>query len=199
MSMIIRRPVPGDRKMKSASIDISHYNDYDRNHVKECFTTVAAGLQSRLGNAITKLRQQLIYRQRHHEALARLQKKLDVPEMATILSTEGKQQLQLEPMLREATSHPGLGRSERSESRFARSTQATTFAEPQPESVLMASSRDYDAGTEISYGTTVQSPDEMAVPPCPVDLGQGVNLPFECPYCRYIVEMKNTQQRRYVS
>lgn len=70
MSTVVRQPVRHDRIVESSSINTSHFEAFDREHVTSKFPRADGKLTKRLGMAITKRRRYLKYRERHHTKLA---------------------------------------------------------------------------------------------------------------------------------
>ncbi|KAF9895259.1 hypothetical protein FE257_000161 [Aspergillus nanangensis] len=70
MSMIIRRPAHHDRIFKAREEDAAPYRFFDCQHVSSKFPSVNDDLVSRLGDAISKRRAIINYRERHRQKLA---------------------------------------------------------------------------------------------------------------------------------
>lgn len=70
LSITIRNPAPHDRFLVSSSIDTSHFEAFDIQHVQSKFEDTGPWLAERLGKAISRRRQYFKYRQKHHEKLA---------------------------------------------------------------------------------------------------------------------------------
>ncbi|KAL2811570.1 hypothetical protein BJX63DRAFT_433247 [Aspergillus granulosus] len=70
MSMVIRRPAQHDRVFKIREEDAAPYRFFDYQHVSSKFPAANRDLVSRLGNAISKRRAILKYRERHRQKLA---------------------------------------------------------------------------------------------------------------------------------
>ena len=74
LSVAIRNPAPHDRFATSAatsgSIDASHYEPFDVQHVRSKFSEIEPFLADRLGRAISRRRQYLKYRESHHLKLS---------------------------------------------------------------------------------------------------------------------------------
>lgn len=70
LSVAIRNPAPHDRFATSVSIDISHYESFDIQHVQMKFQNVDSLLAQRLGKANSRRRQYFKYRKSHHSKLA---------------------------------------------------------------------------------------------------------------------------------
>ncbi|KAF5597623.1 zinc finger transcription factor ace1 [Fusarium subglutinans] len=65
LSVTIRNPAPHDRFIKSHSIDTSHYEIFDIQHVSSKFRSIDPLLAERLGKAISRRRQFFNYRLAH--------------------------------------------------------------------------------------------------------------------------------------
>ena len=71
LSIIIRNGnLSQDRFLKSSKTDVSYYEPYDEQHVKNKFPEASEELVERLGRANTRRRQYLKYREQHHEKLS---------------------------------------------------------------------------------------------------------------------------------
>ncbi|PGH00346.1 hypothetical protein GX51_05844 [Blastomyces parvus] len=68
LSMVIRQPAQHDRL--KTNVDLSHFTPFDIRHVEQKFPHAERWLTQRLGKAITKRREYLKGRERHHEKLA---------------------------------------------------------------------------------------------------------------------------------
>ncbi|KAF8246923.1 hypothetical protein K440DRAFT_585247 [Wilcoxina mikolae CBS 423.85] len=69
-SIAIRNPAPKDQLQKCASIDVSHFEDWDVQHVSHKFQFAEDYLKTRLGMANTRRRQLLIYYMEHQSRIA---------------------------------------------------------------------------------------------------------------------------------
>ena len=65
MSMLVRKPAQRDHRMGSNKADVAYFEPFDRNHVRDKFPRADEWLIARLGQAITRRRQYLRYRERH--------------------------------------------------------------------------------------------------------------------------------------
>lgn len=70
LSVAIRNPAPHDRFIESHSIDMSHYEPFDIQHVYSKFDSIDPELAERLGKAISRRRQFFKYRMAHRMRLA---------------------------------------------------------------------------------------------------------------------------------
>ncbi|KAJ4138432.1 hypothetical protein NW768_002264 [Fusarium equiseti] len=66
LSVAIRNPAPHDRFATHMSIDASHYEPFDIEHVTSKFSKIEPFLADRLGRAISRRRQYFKYRESHH-------------------------------------------------------------------------------------------------------------------------------------
>jgi hypothetical protein len=71
LSLAIRNPAPHDQFKETAQIDITHFETFDVQHVRNKFPEAEEYLVLRLGKAISRRRQYLRYREEHHERLER--------------------------------------------------------------------------------------------------------------------------------
>jgi hypothetical protein len=69
VSMIIQKPAPHDRFIKSGKFDQSFRQTWDEQYVRDKFVNVPEWLGARLGKAISRRRQFLEYRKNHHQRL----------------------------------------------------------------------------------------------------------------------------------
>ena len=65
MSMLVRKPAQVDLHIRSKNIDVSAFEHFDLNHVREKFPEADQILVQRLGKANTRRRRYLMYRKRH--------------------------------------------------------------------------------------------------------------------------------------
>lgn len=183
-------------------IDVSHYAQPDIKHVQECFPKATPKLQKHLGQAITHRRKQLIYWMTHHKALARMPEPIRSTSLGKITGSKtaskvdesgvsgGKQFNTLIAPTVEG-SHPLTSVS-------GISTEATALAlAPTQFSAIDAFDLD-DARTDTTVASTSQGGDRAEIPPYPVDLNVDPEIPFECPYCYYIIKMRDIRQWRQV-
>jgi hypothetical protein len=73
ISLVIQKPAPHDRFIKSGRFDQSFRQPWDVRHVREKFPNIPDWLSERLGKANSRRRQFLEYRQAHHERIARIE------------------------------------------------------------------------------------------------------------------------------
>ncbi|KAF4462727.1 hypothetical protein FALBO_10465 [Fusarium albosuccineum] len=70
LSVAIRNPAPHDRFATFVSIDASHYEQFDTQHVKDKFEHIDHSIAKRLGQEISRRRQYFKYRENHHLKLS---------------------------------------------------------------------------------------------------------------------------------
>ncbi|KAF5003298.1 hypothetical protein FDECE_10149 [Fusarium decemcellulare] len=70
LSVAIRNPAPHDRFATFVSIDASHYEQFDTQHVRDKFEHIDQSIAKRLGQAISRRRQYFKYRESHHLKLS---------------------------------------------------------------------------------------------------------------------------------
>jgi hypothetical protein len=71
MSMLIRKPARHDRLLNFEKQDVVIYEQFDQQHVREKFPHANRVVSDRLGNAISRRRADLKYRERHHKKLGK--------------------------------------------------------------------------------------------------------------------------------
>jgi hypothetical protein len=87
ISMVIQKPAPHDRFIKSGRFDQSFRQPWDEQHIRDKFANVPEWLVGRLGKAIARRRQFLEYRKVHQERIAS-QEVSNVPEdTGTVVSS----------------------------------------------------------------------------------------------------------------
>ena len=65
MSMLVRKPAQRDHRMGSEQADVAYYEAFDLSHVRDKFPAADERLVARLGQANTRRRQYLRYRENH--------------------------------------------------------------------------------------------------------------------------------------
>ncbi|MCJ1459928.1 hypothetical protein MMC28_010307 [Mycoblastus sanguinarius] len=71
MSILVRNPAHHSLLTETQPTDISAFEPFDRNHVREKYPKAQEALVQRLGIALTRRRKHLKYRERHHTKLSR--------------------------------------------------------------------------------------------------------------------------------
>ena len=200
LALVIRRPVPRNTLDKSSSIDMSHYVSFDKEHVEECFPCARPELQGRLAKATTRRRQLLLYRERHHQALAQIIR--DQEQNSTDLQEDNvtvapSQRWDDNTSQQQSRIDDGDYQDDRKEpessSIHPQSTKATTFVHPEVQDVRKQEDQESVAGTESSYAPILSGENTIALPPCPEDCNQDTPAIFECPICFYVTEIHSTR------
>lgn len=163
MSMLIRKPARHDRLVQCRTDDATVFLPYDRDHVYHKYPQADDEIIERLGFAISRRREDLQYRERHH---LKLSQGIEYAQNET--RQEGK-------------------------SVVLSQTIATDFKETHIEFEDSASNTGL---SQTSYAPSLEGDapsleggGAIAVPPPPKE---SVNeQPFECPYCFFIITIKN--------
>ncbi|ERF73256.1 hypothetical protein EPUS_03088 [Endocarpon pusillum Z07020] len=156
MSMLIRKPARHDRLVQCRTDDAAVFLPYDRDHVYHKYPQADNETIERLAFAISRRREDLRYRERHH---LKLSQGIEYAQNET--RQEGK-------------------------SVVLSQTIATDFKETHIEFEDSASNSGL---SQTSYAPSLEGGGAITVPPPPK---QSVNeQPFECPYCFFIITIKN--------
>ncbi|KAF5542092.1 hypothetical protein FNAPI_10076 [Fusarium napiforme] len=125
LSVAMRNPAPHDRFIKSHSIDTSHYEIFDIQHVSSKFKTIEPLLAERLGKAISRRRQFFNYRLAHRAKLSQglTHEGGDAETIASSLPEHLKDATSGQPL-----SIDGIG-GEGSDSGFSQTSYATSLAD----------------------------------------------------------------------
>ena len=171
-----------NRYDKSSNIDVSFYEPFDIDYVRQKFPNAELFLVNRLGKAISKRRQYLRYRELHATKLSG-----GLPS-GPIVDTE----------------NPNIQVTEHQDTATILSeTTATTFVEgsevgSEPSGIDNAR---LDSGvrrrvryiasiaTETSYATSAGNEGRVRMPSMPQEAATGA---FECPFCHKIISVSNT-------
>lgn len=179
LSMIIRSS-PGRDDYSKAASRYDFDNTYDIGHVREKHGSAKGAcdwLIERLGQAITRRRQYLKYREDHHEKLSR-----DWEDPSNNGSKKG-----IKP------------------EKSVTFTKATSFYEDKRVDGYDRSDPADSLGSKTSYEATTSGEeisDELTVPPPPDTAFEGIPFkygePFRCPYCYTEQEVKNKTDWKFV-
>lgn len=199
LSMLIRRPVPGDRLARSAKIDVRHFEAFDNGYVRDCFPCAKPWLQKRLAKAISRRRQHLIYNRKHHEHLARPRapirtnsKPIGTQEEPISFTAPSTVINATTGMLSKGWQAPLTARP--ASTRFGTSI-ATPFIPPKKD-IGRDDELVSEAGTHTSYASTLGGKDFICIPPRPKD-DDGIEMTsFECPYCFRLQEIGSRRSWR---
>ena len=167
MSMLVRKPAKHDMMMGSRRAEVQMFEPFDYNHVRDKYPTAESSIVERLGLAVTRRRKYLKYRERHALKLKQGINKI-VPDYREIQSTQD-----------------GETKPEGTVSLFLSDTMVSD--------AKMANVRFDDATSEsgasqTSYAETLLGKGHITVPRPPKGAQDG--LPFECPYCHFIITTK---------
>jgi hypothetical protein len=183
LNIALRNPAPRDRFAKSSSIDTSHFEFWDIQHVSVMFPDANPQLLKRLGEANSKRRQLLKYLQGHHFKLSLnidILQPAGIAEGAEYLVTDEKRSIAkiLKPG---ANAAPSIVATT-----VDTQTTVTTFKEAEAEHLLT------DDKSEVSSATAGSSSIDgrLHVPSPPKGALDG--YPFQCPYCYEMITIKGT-------
>ena len=169
MSMLVRKPAQHDVYLGSKYADVTAFEIFDYNHVREKFPKADEALVKRLGKAITRRRKYLKYRERHAAKLRQGISNID-PEARDVKdSQEGK------------TMESGM-------ESILSDTMATEFEQRN----IYFEDKASDTGiSQTSYTPTLLAGGSVTIPPPPTNsLGRA---PFECPYCFCVIIIDGTR------
>jgi hypothetical protein len=171
ISLVIQKPAPHDRFIKSGRFDQSFRQPWDEQHVRDKFPDIPEWLSERLGKANSRRRQFLEYRKAHHERIATV----EVLNTARDTGDTGT----------EVSSLPTLAKQHQE-----------SWASTTPE-VLGADNQSDTEISETSYAETVAGEHALLVPIMP-EAAQGGAV-FECPFCFMLIRgIYNRIQWKYV-
>ncbi|KAF2740111.1 hypothetical protein EJ04DRAFT_482822, partial [Polyplosphaeria fusca] len=164
LSMAIRNPAAHDQFKASSHIDVSHYENFDVDHVRGKFPDAPEYLTIRLGKAISRRRQYLRYRNEHR---LKLEKDIEPVSAAPVVRSLGM----VPPTIVSSTKVESTVASSIPTAMKAGTVEATFDENDYYDDVL----------SQTSYSSSVNDTSKLRPPPLP-DAGQGGN-PFECPLC----------------
>lgn len=165
MSMLVRKPTQHDVHLGSKRADVAAFEPFDYNHVREKFPRADDVLVKRLGNAITRRRRYLKYREWH---AIKLRQGIDKFDWGTHDLHYG---------------HDGETVQEGIQSILS-DTVATNFQQ-QHQNIEFDDNASDTGISQTSYASTLLSGGNVTVPPPPTtSLGA---VPFECPFCFYLI------------
>ncbi|KAJ9607843.1 hypothetical protein H2200_007922 [Cladophialophora chaetospira] len=167
MSMIIRRPAQHDRLLGTNRLDATGFEFHDRQHVAHKYPKARSIVINRLGDAISRRRAALKYRERHHAKLA------EGIDSAFAQLTDRRSADQDKP--REVVSTLPL--------------QTTAMAD-QESHIDFEDSESNSGASHTSYAPSLwRCSDNITVPKIPRNAYYG--KAFECPYCFFIITAPN--------
>lgn len=178
LSMAIRNPAPHDQFKESAHFKVSHFEHFDKEHVRAKFPDAEEYLLIRLGKAISRRRQYLSYREEHRQKLGQGLEPAAQPIAVESLIVDGPNPEIMDAPLHRAESVTDL--SERVASTIASSLPSAFKA-----GISMAElidEADYEETlSETSYASSGPESARLRPPRIPKS-GEGGD-PFECPLC----------------
>jgi len=186
----IRDPAPRDILHKLASIDVSHFELWDVQHISNKFLLAPDFLAQRLGKANTKRRQLLRYRQQHHNKIARY---IDLPPQDSL------EPLQLKKRNYNEMNDPYLEAKGPGTVSTALKSQTTVSTVKPKEVRPVIHEGGSDAGhSQTSYATSNDSAQHrrIHVPPPPNFDAAYDGQPFECPYCATLITLDSMRSWR---
>ncbi|EAT82091.2 hypothetical protein SNOG_10697 [Parastagonospora nodorum SN15] len=173
LSIAIRNPAPHDRFRHSRQMNDPPQEPWDIAHVREKFPDAPEYLVLRLGRAISRRRQYLVYREEHRMKLG--------------------EDLDLEPKPQGSKAPQNAGNLDTTTSEWANSTVASSLAPAVKESIIVPdfgiTPPDEDAASQTSYASSNSDPSKIRPPKLPE---HGLNgEPFECPLCFRFTSVKH--------
>jgi len=198
-SIAIRNPAPSDKLRKCSKIDVSCFEYFDQQHVREKFPEATEFLIERLSRANTKRRQLLKYHEKHHEKIAARYEFLSsnasaaegikLPLEAVTGAEDGEGELTVPSQC--AGGNENLDTSVRAPGTIAAATTITdttvskTYVQVEQDITDLRSDADH---SQTSYSPSeAGSPEIIRVPP-PPDQDSAYNYePFRCPYCYSLI------------
>jgi hypothetical protein len=198
-SVTLRQPTPRDRFHKYAAIDVSHFEPFDIQHVRNKFPQAQKYLSERMGKANTRRRQLLRYHKKHHDKIARFIDASPIPEGSLVPKGELLVANQRETPLPENRA-TDASPHDQSLSRRGPATIATTLNSQttvttfkgQNQYLMDTADVESEAGqSQTTISISGDNGGKLSVPPPP----HGAALdetPFECPYCYVIIKVKST-------
>lgn len=187
--MTIRNATPRDHFIKAATIDVSHFEEWDVRHIDEKFPQlkgVSPFLLLRLGRANTRRRQLFKYLEKHQSKIA-----------LNLLPT-----VRLDKTTVPASKKPSIG------PRTVASGPSTLATTVNTQTTIATFLEDYGQAEEPKFDDSLSETSSAAsedvgaestlqVPSPPQDSSDG--KPFECPYCFEILRVSSTLSWRQVS
>lgn len=163
LSVSIRNPAPHDRFAAWATTDMSHYEQFDTQHVKSKFgSTINEALATRLGKAISRRRQYFRYRESHHAKLSHgLEEDVKGGELESTVASSIPLQM-----------------------------KDTSQKEPTSQMQILDEDTRSDTGvSETSFASSAPGTAKIRLPSLPKESEKG---PFECPFCFMMISATNS-------
>ena len=194
--MAIRDPAP---LQESSSIDVSHFEHFDIQHISNKFPSAEFYLVQRLGGSNTRRRQLLGCRERNHEKVAiqyDLEPSAPVPSHYRESEGNGFQQVKEDKSARtrsenEQGDDQELSKKEPETDAMSESTEA--LYEQSKEATIDQLS---DTGfSQTSYSFSISGTHEMLRVPAPPN--QDCAGAFQCPYCFMVITAPSQNDWEY--
>ena len=185
----IRNPVPRDRLHKLASIDVSRFEYWDRQHISNKFPAAPKYLVERLGKANTKRRQMLKYYMQHHGKITRYIDLVGFDDFGPSMQRDDVA----------STSQPSKGDTKAPSTVSTTLNSQTTVSTIKPQlksQQFVINEAGSDTGhSQTSYATSTNTSStqqgRIDIPPPPNFNAAYDGQPFECPYCYTFVILDN--------
>jgi hypothetical protein len=202
-SITIRNPAPRDRLEKCSSIDVSHFEPFDIQHVSHKFPSAEMYLVERLGKANTRRRQLLRYHEKHHHKIAHQPVNNAIPTSLPALLGDKKKNYQEDVAqgVENATAEALVQLKGPGTVTTARKTQTTvsTYVPREQDTQLDAcSDTDHSETSYASSANPAGGRHLIQVPPPPDQDNAFDRKPFECPYCYAIISVSGAKSWMYV-
>ena len=198
--MAIRDPAP---LQGSSSIDVSHFEHFDIQHISKKFPGAEFYLVKRLGRSNTRRRQLLGCRERHHEKVAsQYDLELSAPVPSHYRESEGNG-------FKQGRGDESAGT--RSENEHSDDHQEFSKKEPETGALSESNVTPYERPKEVtidqisdtgfsqtSYSFSISGTHEMlSVPPPPDQSCAFRGDTFQCPYCLVVITAPSQDAWKY--
>ncbi|KAL9045156.1 MAG: hypothetical protein Q9214_001765 [Letrouitia sp. 1 TL-2023] len=195
ISTLIRwNPSPHDRLIKAAKIDISSYEPFDQQHVREKFPMANDRLIERLGKANSQRRRYFKYRENHRQWLS-LPTENSISESKSLETSKlGEESTPSKIEEVQPVSYQ-LSETHRANSFSVKaSTAASTFIPSQPLKPfnLVQVDQESDPETRKTHDSDSSTNHDHLRIPAPRQILESSD--FECPFCFHIFRLKSTKK-----
>ncbi|CZR49380.1 uncharacterized protein FPRO_08879 [Fusarium proliferatum ET1] len=197
LAMVIRKPVATDRLARASKISIDHFYSIDQRHIEECFPDASPTMKKRLGSAISRRRQLLMYNEQHYRKSSEPQssKRPETADFSTPQEPQdniSEQIPQSPPDALERVKVPDADTVYHASSvlqgSILASTEATKFAPPAD--MKEEPDTQSESGTISTFGFTDAGGEKLWIPPRP-QYSDGEYLEqFLCPLCFHLIEVR---------
>ncbi|KAI9756018.1 MAG: hypothetical protein M4579_004063, partial [Chaenotheca gracillima] len=179
LSMLIRKKSPRGKAPRAATVDVSHFEPFDIQHVRARFPLASDQLTIRLGKSISRRRQYFKYREKHHDKLSQGAEATLRRPMSLVPSNQDQS---AESIILPQISQRKRPESTRTTPTRPSQTTATTFV-GQLEDAL---SEREPSVTSAASSLPNLGDMELRIPPPPQPSKRsldGIPQAFQCPYC----------------